>query len=302
MKDLDATILISRYACIDFSRILGFPNHFPKDAYFLRNGPKFNEEDLSLTLKHITDFCEFSELLRVKHEDVCIMLFYDSLQGKCKQWIESFLAKTIKAFQDLWLMSLEEWIDRSEVVADSPSVEGFKQWNNDHRKEETNEYFSLSLSSYLKSFDCKAEDRMRFLDAFAEDIEKEIEGLEGQVQAYSFHNHDHYFQHLSMEEHKERILFPFSFTLEEMHTAIEDQFAQPESYKENLADHVFWDPIADYMEEFYSSVFQFSYKDQRQFQWQRSSHYHIGSELRCSQRNQISDKTEDWLHWKFHID
>ena len=84
MKDPEAAILSSRYACIDFSGIHGFPNHFPKDAYFLRNGPKFNGEDLSLTWKHILDFCHFAELLRVKHEDVCIMLFYDSLQGKCK--------------------------------------------------------------------------------------------------------------------------------------------------------------------------------------------------------------------------
>ena len=172
MKDPEAAILSSRYACIGFSGIHGFPNHFPKDAYFLRNGPKFNGEDLSLNLKDISDFYHFAELLRVKHEDVCIMLFYDSLQGKCKQWIESFPIKSVKSFQDLWLMFLEEWIDRSEVVADSPSVEGFKQWNNDHSREETNESFSLYLSSYIKSLDCKAEDRMRFLDEFAEDLEK----------------------------------------------------------------------------------------------------------------------------------
>ena len=256
---------------------------------------------MSLTLKHISDFCEFSQILRVEHEDVCIMLFYDSLQGKCKQWVESFPVKSIKSFQDFWLMFLEEWIDRSEEVANSPSVEGFKQWNNDHSKEETNESFSLSLSSYLKSFDCKAEDRMRFLVEFAEDPEKEIEGLEGQIQAYNFHDHDHYFQQLSMAEHKERVLFPFSFTLEEMHTIVEGQLAQPKGYERNQADHVFWDPVADYMEEFYSPVFQFFKEDQRQFQWQRSSHYHIGSELRDSQRNQISDKINDWLHWKYHV-
>ena len=84
MKKSDAAILISRYAYINFSGIHGFPNHFPKDTYFLRNGPKFNGDDLSLTLKHISDFCDFTELLRVKHEDVCIMLLYDSFQGKCK--------------------------------------------------------------------------------------------------------------------------------------------------------------------------------------------------------------------------
>lgn len=314
MKDPEATILNSRYACIDFSGIHGFPNHFPKDAYFLRNGPKFNGEDLSLTLKHISDFCHFAELLRVKHEDVCIRLFYDSLQGKCKQWIECFPVKSIKSIQDFWFMFLEEWIDRSELVANSPSVADFKKWNDDHSKEETNESFSLSLSSYMKSFDCKAEDRMRFLDEFAEDLEKEIEGLEGQIQAYIFHDHDRYSQKFSMAERKETMLVPLSFTIEELNTVVENQFAQLESFKERQADHVFWDPIADYMEEFYSPVFQLFYEDQRPalsfrkqssyagpFQWQLS-HHHIGSEFQCSLRNQISDKTEDWLHWKFHID
>ena len=213
---------------LDFSGIHGFPNHFPKDAYFLRNGPKFNGEDLSLTLKHISDFCDFTELLRVKHEDVCIMLCYDSFQGKCKQWIESFPAKSIKSFEDFWLMFLEEWIDRSDVMENSPSIQDFKQWNNDHSNGETNENFSLSLSSYLKSFECKAEDKMKFFDKVAEDIEKDNEDLEGQIQAYSFHNHDHYFQKLSMAEHKERVLLPFSFTIEELYTVVEDQFAQPE--------------------------------------------------------------------------
>ena len=181
MKDPEATILISRYACIDFSGIHGFPNHFPKDAYFLRNGPKFNGEDLSLTLKHISDFCDFTELLRVKHEDVWIMLFYDSFQGKCKQWIESFPAKSIKSFEDFWFMFLEEWIDRSDLVANSPSIQGFKQWNDDHINEEIDENFSLSLSSYLKSFECKTKYKMKVLDEVAKDIEKDIEGLQGQI-------------------------------------------------------------------------------------------------------------------------
>jgi hypothetical protein len=131
---------------------------------------------------------------------------------------------------------------------------------------------------------------MKFFDEFAKDIEKEIEGLEGQIQAYNFHDHDHYSQKFSMTERKETMLVPFSFTIEELNTVVEDQFAQLESFKERQAEHVFWDPIAHYMEEFYSQVFQFSYKDQRQFQWQRSSHCQIGSELQCGQRNQMSDK------------
>ena len=77
MKNSDASILVSRYACIDFSKIYGFPNPFPKDTFFLWNGTKFNGEYLSLTLKYISDFHDFTKLLRVRHEDIFIILFYD---------------------------------------------------------------------------------------------------------------------------------------------------------------------------------------------------------------------------------
>jgi len=85
--------------------------------------------------------------------------------------------------------------------------------------------------------------------------------------------------------------------------ATKDQWLEvTRCYEDHQADHVFWDPIARYMEEFYSPVFQFFYEDQRQFQWQWSSQYHNCAELRCSKKTQMSDKTNDWLHWKFHID
>ena len=84
----DPASIVSRYACLDFAELLGFPNLLPSDEYLLRNGPKFNGEYLSLAVKHIYNFHEFTELPRVKHEDVFIRLFYDSLQGKCKSWVE----------------------------------------------------------------------------------------------------------------------------------------------------------------------------------------------------------------------
>jgi hypothetical protein len=56
MKNSDAATIVSRYACFDFSQIHGFPNPLPKDEYFLRNGLKFSGDDLSLTLKHISNF------------------------------------------------------------------------------------------------------------------------------------------------------------------------------------------------------------------------------------------------------
>lgn len=120
---------------------------------------------------------------------------------------------------------------------------------------------------------------MKFLDEVAKDIEKDIESLQGQIQSYSLHGHDHSFQRVFMSEHKDSVLLPISLVIEEEYTVIEDQLAQPKSYENYQADHVFWDSIAKYMEEFYSLVFQFFYEDQRKFQWKWSSQYHNGSEL-----------------------
>ena len=60
--------------------------------------------------------------------------------------------------------------------------------NNDHINEEVDENFSLSLSSNLKSFECKSEDKIQFVDEVAKNIEKEIEVLEDQIQSYILHD------------------------------------------------------------------------------------------------------------------
>ena len=100
MRTFDPASIVSRYACLDFAELPGFPNLLPSDEYLLRNGPKFNGEDLSLTVKHISNFREFTELLKVKHEDVFIRLFYDSLKGKCKSWVEDLSVGSIRSLTD----------------------------------------------------------------------------------------------------------------------------------------------------------------------------------------------------------
>ncbi|WP_208081324.1 hypothetical protein, partial [Bacteroides uniformis] len=60
--------------------------------------------------------------------------------------------------------------------------------NNDHTNEEVGEIFSLSLSSSLKSFECKSEVKIQFVDEFSKNIEKGIEVLEYQIQTYRLHD------------------------------------------------------------------------------------------------------------------
>ena len=67
VKTSDVTFIVSRYASLYFTEIPGFSNLLPSNEYLLRNGPKFNGEYLSLVVKHISKFCKFTELLRVKN-------------------------------------------------------------------------------------------------------------------------------------------------------------------------------------------------------------------------------------------
>ena len=89
--------------------------------------------------------------------------------------LKAFIVRSIKSFAEFWLVFLETWMERIELVADSPSIQGLKNWNDDHTVEEMDENFSSTLSSYLNSFECKSEDKIQFLDEVAKSVEKEIE-------------------------------------------------------------------------------------------------------------------------------
>ena len=82
--------------------------------------------------------------------------------------------------------------------------------NNDHTNEELGEIFSLSLSSDLKSFECKSKDKIQFVDEVAKNIEKNIEALEDQIQSYSIHDQDQSFQMVLMPDHKEGCCYLYS--------------------------------------------------------------------------------------------
>ena len=100
-------------------------------------------------------------------------------------------------------------------MVDSPSIQCFKQWNDDHTNEDVDEKISLSFSSYLKSFECNSEDKIQFLDEFSKNIEKDIEVLEDQIQSYSFHCQDQSFESFFMPKYKGKVVLPFSFEFQE---------------------------------------------------------------------------------------
>jgi hypothetical protein len=104
---------------LDFIDLPGFPNTLPIDEYFLRNGPKFNGDDIILALKHISNFRDFIVLLRIKNEDVFFILFYDLFQGKCRSWDKGFHARSMRSIIGFWAIFLETWMEKPEFVEDS---------------------------------------------------------------------------------------------------------------------------------------------------------------------------------------
>jgi len=85
---------------------------------------------------------------------------------------------------------------------------------------------------------------------------------------------------------------------------VEDQlFEDIECYDDHQNNHVFFDPISEYMAKLCTPVFHFHlhYEDQVHYKLIWSSHYHGYFEVECSQEPPISERTIDWLYWKYHV-
>jgi hypothetical protein len=140
-----------------------------------------------LTLEHISNFRDFIELLRVKHEDVFIGLF--------RSWDDSLPPKSIRSISGFWFVFLETWMGKIELVADLVFVEGFKEYFDMFDDDQIEEAFSNFLPMYLKSCKCSSKDKLSFLEQFVEKLENDLETLEGQIQSQGFHR-----QRLSFED------------------------------------------------------------------------------------------------------
>ena len=84
----------------------------------------------------------------------------------------------------------------------------------------------------------------------------------------------------------------------------EDQLSEEiECYDDYQNNHVFFDPISEYMAKLCTPVFHFHLHDEDQIHYKMfwSSHYHGYFEVKCSSEPQISEKTIDWFQWMFHV-
>ena len=116
-----------------------------------------------------------------------------------------------------------------------------------------------------------------------------------------------------MPEHKERVLLPFFFEIMEEYPIFENEFdstqlkscvAEKSIYElskatkcleNNQTNYIFYDPIADYMEELYHPDFQlyFHYEDHIHFMFPWSFQYPVYFWFKCSQEVQVSDQIND---------
>jgi len=147
-----------------------------------------------LNLKHISYFHDFTELLRVKHEDVFLRLFHDSFQGKCRIWDDGLAAKSIRSFLVFWVIFLETWMEKTEFATYYVCIPDFKEWKAMYTDDEVKEIFSSLLYSYLKSCKCSSTTKINFLEEFAKKLEKGLEALEVQIRSQDFHYQSFYFE------------------------------------------------------------------------------------------------------------
>jgi hypothetical protein len=131
-------------------------------------------------------------------------------------------------------------MEEAEFVADSPSIQSFIEWNDMCIEDGGDENFSAFLSSYLKSCKCSSEAKIQFLDEFAKDIERELKALEDQEipQIPSFQSLP---CEVLFQQKQNDTWLPFPFDIGDQQT--------------NFDKYVFYDPVAEYMEIFFSLNF-----------------------------------------------
>jgi hypothetical protein len=95
------------FPCFDFGEIVGYPNEIP--LTWRMNIPKF-DDDFFHAAQHIMSFMEYVVKLDVIHEDIWIILFFISLDGRQKAWVRNCIApKTISSYADFLKIFFKNW-------------------------------------------------------------------------------------------------------------------------------------------------------------------------------------------------
>ena len=149
------------------------------------------------------------------------------------------------------------------------SFQDFREWYDMYTDEEIDENFSAYLTSYLKSCQCNSEAKIEFLESFADKLRKDIDVLEAQIQSYDFHDKDQFFQDLFQPKQKgESLVFYYDFHNLQLKSYVEEKNTHElYNHGNQMVDymqvqqtyHVFFDPVADYMEDLFNLNYQLSF-------------------------------------------
>jgi hypothetical protein len=77
----------------------------------MNNLPRFDGENVKITTeKNIQNLEDFIDLFEVEDDDVCIIIFSLSLQGKVNSWFKNLPATSIDNFHKFWQVFLDQWV------------------------------------------------------------------------------------------------------------------------------------------------------------------------------------------------
>ncbi|XP_059076677.1 uncharacterized protein LOC131875953 [Cryptomeria japonica] len=103
---------IERYRQLDFTGIVGHPNHISND---LRNAiPKFIGNGTDTTEQHVMNVKNTIEEFKIPHEDVFMKFFVQSLTQDAGEWYQSLPDRSISSWQEFVTLFLEEFGDHND--------------------------------------------------------------------------------------------------------------------------------------------------------------------------------------------
>jgi hypothetical protein len=207
-------------------------------------------------------------------------------------------------------------------VADPLFIEGFREYFDMFDDDQVEDDFLNFLPQYLHSCKC-FEERHYFLEAFADKLEKDIEVLDAQIQSHSFNYQNQFLENLFLPKQEKEVL-PFDIKIEE-YFENKDEFDNSQLnlwfdientskkfnhddpvtkyFEDQQTDHVFIDPVADYMEGFFSLNFQpcFQCGNKMYYQFPLLLDFLVSILLKHNQTTILVEQLLDWLHWHFSI-
>jgi len=189
------------------------------------------------------------------------------------------------------------------------------------------EEFSTIVFQCLKLSRCPPESKIYFLELVVERFKREIELLDSQTQPYDFQSIEDFLENLPSPR-KDEVLSPFDVQNDEewvvknktrneglvsglnFKDITGDEIIHDEMVIEGLRDqagsHVFIDPIADYLEFYFSSSFQPCFRFQMLLHiiewvsWVKGQAI-ILTMLTSGPAVHSFQQLRDWLYWLFHI-